>query len=223
MSFLDERDVINIDSARLADAGEILDHAFRAEQPIAATVESPGAAEGAIPWAPAREFDGGARIEHADEIFSALAHEIARGPDFVEVLDEARPRALALGGHGTGYFDDCAAVARDGFEQLDDAWLALALEHAIDGALAVFQNGLRSERDAVAADADERARQCKLRKLRQIDDLGHIGEVIAGKGDEIRLPLREHAVIVGVALDLQIHNDRRVYRLRKRARHELEA
>jgi len=57
----------------------------------------------------------------------------------------------------------------------------------------------------VAADADETAWQSKLRSLRKIDDLGHIGEAVAGKGDEIRLPLCDHAVIVGVALDLQIH------------------
>ena len=133
-----------------------------------------------------------------------MPHQVARGPDFVEVLDEARPRTLAVSGDGAGHFGDCAAVALDGFKQLDDGRLALALEHAIDGALAVFKNGARGEGGAVAADADERAWQTKLRRLRQIDDLGHIGEVVAGKGDEIRLPLGDHAVIVGVALDLQV-------------------
>jgi hypothetical protein len=200
---LDEGDIIDDESARLADGGEILDHAFRADQPIAAAVESPGATERAVPWTPAREFNRGAGIEHADEIFAALAHEIARRPDLVEVLDEARPGALALGGDGAGHFGDCVTVARDGFKQPDDAGLALALEHAIDGAFAMFQNGLRGEGSAVAADADEGAWQSKLRSFRQIDDLGHIGEVVAGKGDEIRLPLREHAVIVGVALTVQ--------------------
>jgi len=139
------------------------------------------------------------------------------------VLDKAWPRTLALGGDGAGHFGDCATVARDGFKQLDDARLALALEHAIDGALAVFQNGLRGEGGAVAADADERTWQSKLRNLRQIDDLGHIGEVVAGKCDEIRLPFREHAVIVGVALDLQIHESGRVPGAARGLRHEFEA
>src|SRR6266481_3980362 len=107
---MNKRDIINDESAWLADGGEILDHAFRAEQPIAAAIESPGAAERAVPWAPSREFDRGAGIEHADEIFAAVAHEIARGPDLVEVLNKPRPRTLALCGDGTRHFNDCAAV-----------------------------------------------------------------------------------------------------------------
>src|SRR5215831_14606600 len=47
---MNERDVVNNENTRLADGGEILDHAFRAAQPIAAAIESPGAAERAIPW-----------------------------------------------------------------------------------------------------------------------------------------------------------------------------
>jgi len=86
-----------------------------------------------------------------------VAHEIARRPDFVEVLDESRPGALAVRGDGAGHFNDRAAVAQDGFKELDDGRFALALEHAIDGALAVFQNGPRGEGGAVAPHADERA------------------------------------------------------------------
>jgi hypothetical protein len=40
----------------------------------------------------------------------------------------------------------------------------------------------------VTTNADEGARQTEFGSLRQIDDLGHIGEVVAGEGDEIRLP-----------------------------------
>ncbi len=157
--FLDERDVVDDEGARLLDGGEILDHAFRADEPVAAAIEGPGAAERAVPWAPAREFDRGAGVEHADEIFAAMAHEIARGPDLVEVIDETRPRTLAVGGDGAGHFRDCAAVARDRLQELDDTRLALALEHAVDGALAVLQDGACGEGGAVAADADESARQ----------------------------------------------------------------
>jgi len=87
----------------------------------------------------------------------------------------------------------------------------------------VLQNGTRGEGGAVAADGDERARQSKLRRLRQIDNLGHIGEVVARKGDAVRLPLRDHAVIGGVALDLQIDESGRIPRATGGLRHVLEA
>src|SRR5262249_8687186 len=143
----------------------VVDHAFRVEQPIAAAIEGPGAAERAVPRATAREFDRGAGVEHADEIFAAVAQEVACGADLFEALDEATPGALPVRGDGTGHLRDCARVAGDGFEQLDDARLALALEDAIDRALAVFYNRIRDERRTVAANTDETARQSKLRSL----------------------------------------------------------
>jgi len=87
---LNERDIVNDESAPLPDRGEVLDHAFRAEQSIAAAVESPGAAERAVPRTPRENSIDSAGIEHADEIFAALAYKIARRPDVVEVLDEGR-------------------------------------------------------------------------------------------------------------------------------------
>src|SRR5262249_37192021 len=66
---LDERDVVDDEGARLPDRSEVLDHALGAAQPVAAAVERPGAAERAVPRAAAGEFDRGAGIEHADEIF----------------------------------------------------------------------------------------------------------------------------------------------------------
>src|SRR5207248_5657048 len=174
VALLDECNVVDDEKARLSNGGEVLDDAFRAEQSITAAVERPSAAERAVPGAAAGKFDGGAGIEHADEIFAALAHEIARGPDLVEVLDESRARALAVRGDGAGHFDDRTAVAGDRFEELDDACLAFALEHAVDRALAVFQNGGGDEGGAVAADADESAGQSAFRSLGQIDDLRHI-------------------------------------------------
>src|SRR6516225_1830934 len=61
---LNERDIINDESAPFPEGGEVLDHAFRAEQSIAAAIESPGAAERAVPRTPARKFDRRAGIEH---------------------------------------------------------------------------------------------------------------------------------------------------------------
>ena len=74
----------------------------------------------------------------------------------------------------------------------------------------------------MAADADESARQSAFRSLRQIDDFRHIGEVVARKGDEVRLPFGEHAVVVGMSLDLQIEEPDGVLGAAGRFRHELE-
>src|SRR5262249_37154832 len=149
--------------------------------------------------------------------------KIARRPDVVEMIDEGRPRTLAVRGDGARHFSYGAAVARHGFKQLDDGCLALALEHTIDRALAMLQNGLRGEGGAVATNADEGAWQTTFGSLRQIDDLGHIGEVVAGEGDEIRLPFCNHAVVVGVALDLQVEKPHGVLGAAGSLRHEFEA
>jgi hypothetical protein len=138
---LDEGDIVDDEHPRLADGGEILDHPFRADRPIAAAIERPGAAERAIPRASARELNRCAGVQDADEIFAAMAHEIARRPHLVEMLDEGRSWPLAVGSDGAGHLGDGAAVARNRLKQLDDAGLALTLEHAIDGTLAVHQDG----------------------------------------------------------------------------------
>src|SRR5262249_4501296 len=161
------------------EEGEGLDHAFRAQQSIAAAIETPGTAERAVPRTPARKFDRPAGIQHADEIFMALAHTIARRADDVEVFDECQPRTRRVRGADARQFSEGAAVARNGLKQLDDGCLALALEHTIDRALAMLHNGLCGEGGAVATNADEGARQTTFGNLCQIDDLGHIGEVVA--------------------------------------------
>src|SRR5262249_1072363 len=101
---LNERDIINDESAPLPEGGEVLDHAFRAEQSIAAAIESPGAAERAVPRTPARKFDRRAGIEHADEIFMALPHNIGRGLDVGELREEGGPGPLAVRGDGARHF-----------------------------------------------------------------------------------------------------------------------
>jgi hypothetical protein len=136
--------------------------------------------------------------------------------------DRAR-RCNICGGDGSGYFAEVVTVGRDGLKELDNIRLALALEHAIDGARAVLDNGIRGERGAVAADADEGARQRQFRGFGQIDDFGYIGEVVAGEGDKVRPPLRNQAVIVGVAFDLQIDDPDRVAGASRGLRHEFEA
>src|SRR5262249_62211342 len=92
MPLMNERDVVNNENTRLADGGEILDHAFGAAQPIAAAIERPGAAERAVPWATSGKFDRGAGVEHADEIFAAGAPAIPPRPHPAHLPPQNSPR-----------------------------------------------------------------------------------------------------------------------------------
>src|SRR6516164_362762 len=84
MPFLYKGDVVDDEDTRLADRPEILDDAVRTDDAIAAAVEGPSAAKGAVPWAASREFDRGAGIERAQEIFPAMAQQVACRHQIVE-------------------------------------------------------------------------------------------------------------------------------------------
>src|SRR5207245_8889389 len=58
---------------------------------------------------------------------------------------------------------------------------------------------------------------------REIDDRGHVGEVVAGERDAIRLRFCDRAVVVGVALDLQSQEPHGVAGAAGSLRHEFEA
>src|SRR5215469_13050661 len=104
--------------------------ALRADQPIAAAVKGPGAAERAVPRAAAREFDRGARVERAKKIFPPVAQQVAGRHQIVERMDKARRRALGHGGNGTrdrGHIRprlDCGKHERH-------SCLALAFQHSL--------------------------------------------------------------------------------------------
>jgi hypothetical protein len=87
----------------------------------------------------------------------------------------------------------------------------------------MLDDRLCGERGAVSADADKAVRQHGSGPLREVDDLRDIGEIVAGKGDEVGPPFRDHTMVVGVALDLQVENSRLVSNAAGRFGHELEA
>ena len=116
-----------------------------------------------------------------------MAQQVARRHQIVERMDKARRRPFSGGGDGARHRDRVAAGLDRG-EQRRHRRLALALEHAIDRALAMLDDRGGGEGGAVAADADEDAREARLRRLGEIDDLGDVGEVVAGKRDDIRPP-----------------------------------
>jgi hypothetical protein len=78
------------------------------------------------------------------------------------------------------------------------------------------------EGGAVAADADERARQRRPGPPGEIDDLRDIGEIVAGEGDDVGRPFPQQAVIVGMGLDLQIDEADRMPGMPCGLRHQLE-
>src|SRR5206468_3025769 len=55
VSLLHEGDVVDDEGTRFADRAKIFDNALRADHPVAAAVEGPGAAESAVPRAAPRE------------------------------------------------------------------------------------------------------------------------------------------------------------------------
>ena len=180
---LDERDVVHEEDVGLADARQVLGRRLRRRLAVAPAVEGPGAAEGAVPGTAARELGGGAGIEDADEVLVAPAHEVARGRVAVEVVEErrARPRPVARH-HARQRLEPRVA---DRVEHARDDHLALAADDAVDGAPRVLEELGGDERGAVAADEDEAVAAPALGRLRQIDDLGHIGEVIHREADDL--------------------------------------
>ena len=52
--------------------------------------------------------------------------------------------------------------------------------------------------------------KARLRRLGEIDDLGHVRQVVAGKRDDIRPPMFDGPQISAVILDLQVDQPNRV-------------
>ena len=137
---LDEGHVVDDEDAGLANLLQLVDGRFRAFDPIAASIECPGAAEGTIPGAAPAELDGGTRVEHADEVLAAMPQKIARGLQIVEALDESGGGPLPGRGHDAGDFEQGPRIALGGrFEQRSNRGLSFSLENAGDRTLAVFQ------------------------------------------------------------------------------------
>ena len=133
-----------------------------------------------------------------DEILAAMPQQIASRCQVVETVHEVRRRTFAVCGHRAGHGSDGIAIMLDRRQERDDTGFAFALEHAIDGAFAMIHNCLCGERSAVAADADETARQFAFGRLGKVDDLRDIGEIVAGKSHEVGPPFSDQTAVVGV-------------------------
>ena len=123
------------------DPGHVLNRRLRRQPAVAAAVEGPGAAEGAVPGTAAGELDGRGRVHHPDEVFapppaqmpgrrwsSRLCTIAAGGP--------ARPGVTAPGTSDMARSGSAASSA-------GAPHLALALEHDVDGAVGVRRGPAR--------------------------------------------------------------------------------
>ena len=215
-----ERDVVHQKDVGLGDARDIRSGGRRRDPPIATTIESPGAAERAVPGTAARQLGGGAGIEHADEVLVPTPGQIARGRKAVEILQQQRRRPLAIE----------SDHAREGGEarvpdRLQQTWrdqLALAAHHAVESAARVFQHFPGDERDAVPAREEEAARPAAARLHREVDHFRHVGQVVDRKADGVG-PERLHCVrVVPMREDLQIEEPHLVAGGADGGRHALE-
>ena len=118
-------------------------------------------------------------------------------------MDKAGGRPLARFGDSSRRGGKIGAGLDRGEERRQPRF-ALAAQHAIDGAPAMLDDRRRDKGRAVPADADDGARQKRLRRLGEVDDLRDVGEVVARKGDDIRPEFSGEAQESSVALDLQI-------------------
>ena len=72
------------------------------------------------------------------------------------------------------------------------------------GALAMLDQFVGDEGGAVAADEDEAAAQRLLRRLRQVEDLGHVGQIVEREAQSLGPEIGEHPGEFLVAEGLQV-------------------
>src|ERR1700752_1446663 len=83
---LNERNGVNNEHSVFADTREIFGSNLRTQVAGMAAVKRPGAAEGTVPRTTALKFDGGAGIEHADEVLPPAGQHIARRLCGIQIL-----------------------------------------------------------------------------------------------------------------------------------------
>src|SRR5271170_2246606 len=150
-----------------------------------------------------------------------MTQKVAGRAQLVERVDKSGRRPFAGCGDGSGNCDRVVA----GLDRGEQKWhrrLALTFEHAVDGALAVRDNGARGEGRAVAADGNKDAGKARFRRFGEIDDLGHVRQIITGERDDIRLPPLDRAEIGAVVLDLKVEQPDMVAISPRRRRNELK-
>ncbi len=86
----------------------------------------------------------------------------------------------------------------------------------------MIDDRLGGERGAMAADADEHIREARFGRPGEIDDLGHVRQIVAAKGDHIGPPACQRAEIGALAFDLQVEEPHRMSGLARRTGDDFE-
>ena len=90
-------------------------------------------------------------------------------------------------------------------QEFRDGRLTFAFEDTIDRATAMLKQLCRNKRRAVAADQYKTPGKRVFRQSCEIDNLGHICQIVAGKGYDIRPPFLEEGEIIAMMFNLQIN------------------
>jgi hypothetical protein len=107
-----------------------------------------------------------------------MSDQIAGGANFLEVGDEARLRPFPVQRDRARYAGKIGAIVFDRFQEQRQTGLAFPFQHAVDLAFTMLQQFLCGERGAMPADEHETSWQEILRCFGQVDDLGHVGQII---------------------------------------------
>src|SRR5262249_5934830 len=160
---------------------------------------------GAVPRTTACKLDGGAGIQNADEIFPAMAQQVASRPVMVEAVDHPDRRPFTRSSDRTRYRLEHVVAIFDRGEQWRDSTFSFALQHTIDGTFGMTQECVRDERRAMAADEHGTVRQYLFRQLSEVHNFGHIRKIVTRKPDSVGSALTQQAYVISVRLDLQIN------------------
>ena len=118
-------------------------------------------------------------------------------------------------GNGTG-------PVADGLHEADNRPLALATQDTINGAGAMLKEIIRDKGRAVAADDYVATRRASLDGLGEVNDFGNVCKVIAREGDDIRLPVVDHAEAIVGRFDLQVDQADVMSRSARGRRHQFQ-
>src|SRR4029077_6997232 len=132
---LNKGDVVQEEHARFFNSAQFFDRALRGFSSVTSPVESPCAAEYAIPRAAAAELDRGARVKHANKVLAAVAEQISGWQHGIETLHEGWPGTFPGCRVNARYPVQVSPVLTGRLQSGNDYRLAFTFEHRVDAAL----------------------------------------------------------------------------------------
>ena len=179
MPLVNESNVIDDEDTRLADRVQILNNPLRADEPIAAAIEGPGAAKRAIQGHPRENSIEAQGSSVPRKYFGAGAADLA--------LASTRRANAQSSGRSLSARSNRPGTARwvprlDGRNEERHGGFALALQDAIDRACPMLDNRVRCK--GALCPPNQRFPEAVLWSLSRDRHFGDVREVIAGKRDD---------------------------------------